>query len=320
MERATGGIAIRELREDDDFEAIRVLINDTMRRASPNVSIHYGGTAEMVRKNYADRRNKAFIAEEDGRMKGFIGSMGPYGDRGIAALEFGFAEGCDGLLEGLLARCADDVRERGGGRLKLRSYPEFGQIRNPWITMLERYGFVADPYLETSINIDLSKWEAPEPFDSGGIEPAGPADREAIVRMLDEDGEDGLVRTIGYAGGVHPNYKGHSPDHVLLILKPDESAETAAIAYYKVVVFEKEGKEKILALSFFVHFRPGGKVSRAEKRRFLQAAYRSMRQLGVTRAMATMTFRDFETFAAVLAEGYYHISAPTHAVTMTKQL
>ncbi|TMV51593.1 GNAT family N-acetyltransferase [Paenibacillus mesophilus] len=313
-----GGITIRELREDDDFEAIRKLIDDTMRMFIPKVQIYYGGTAEMVKQNYAEK-NKAFLAEENGQLRGFMGCMGPY-NAGVASVQIGFQVGYEHLFERLLEACEEYVREKGGTKLTARSYAEFGQIRNPMITLFERMGFVADQYLDTSINMDMSKWVVPDQFDNSGIEPAEVGEVEELARILNEDGEEELARRIRYQYGTHPNYSTHNPDHVILTLKLGDSGDIAAIAYYQVVMFKKGEQEKILALGLFVHFRHGSKVDRTEKRRFLQGVFQSMKQLGISRAMASMTFRDFETFTAIAAECYYWMSPSTSAVNLTKSL
>jgi hypothetical protein len=313
-----GGITIRELREDDDYEAIRKLIDDTMRMFIPKVQIYYGGTAEMVKQNFAET-NKAFVAVEDGQLRGFIGCMGPH-KTGTASLQVGFEAGFEHVLERLLDACESYVHEQGGSKLTARSYAEFGQIRNPMITLFERMGFVADQYLDTSINMDMSKWTVPEQFDNGGIQPAEVGGVEELARMLNEDGEGELERRIRYQYGAHPNYTTHNPDHVILTLKLGDSGDIAGIAYYQVVMFKKGEQETILALGLFVHFRPGSKVDRTEKRRFLQGVFQSMKQLGISRAMASMTFRDFETFTAIAAECYYWMSPSTSAVNLTKSL
>lgn len=304
---------IRQLQEEDDFEAIRSLMSRTLNRMNP--TLHYGGTIENIKMFY--RNQSGFIAEENETIVGFAGVLLTKDHGGI---QYGYEEGCESAVAELIDQCAQFVRERGGTRLLTNVSLKFGQVRSRIISVLESIGFVSEEYVNSSFNMDLTRWEVPEDFYNDRIEPATDLQIDEIREILKEDGEDYLARMFTTQFSINPNYTRPERDYVFLVLKDKDSDEIAGISYYRVHIYNKNDTETVLATACGLHFRPKSKVDRAEKRRFLQGTYLSMKQLGIRRAVSQMIFHQFDLYAAIAAEGFYSITSQNNHLVMTKTL
>ncbi|MFD1677051.1 hypothetical protein [Alicyclobacillus fodiniaquatilis] len=306
-------VQIRALREEDDYQVILNLLNQTIKVLHPNTQMSFNGhTPEYLKEQFCDSAT-GFVAERNGEIIAFMGVQLSE-ETHNASLMYGVTEPDVGILAELLAQCSALVRAKGGTKIILRSYLDFGQIRNQMITLWERLGFVADEYVYTSTNMDVRKWAAPDDLDLSGVEPVIPITEmklKEIHTMLVEDGQASA------ASMFQSVYLQDEPidrrDHVILSFKPDGAEHIAGAAYYKVV----SGAQGCNALAFGIYFRVNRDVSRSEKRRFLQATLQSMKQLEIQRAVSRITFKDADVFAAMAAEGFYSITAQVHSINLT---
>lgn len=321
--KVNSSIEIREFGPDDSLEEARELINATMNRMERRA--HYGGTAEIVKRYIYS----GYGAWEGDKMVAFVG-INLSDETRHAALEFGCLVEYEPVLKELVEKSEAFVRRKDGKRLMAQVILHFGQVRNPFISLFESCGFTSDEYLMTTTNMDLRNWDAPKDFDSSGIEPATKEEIDQVRQILEEDGEEYLAKMFVTQFSIHPNYKRHRPDHVFLVLRPvnvenahkpaSSHTEIVGIAYYRVHAFEKNKEDHYVSSAFGIHFRPKYKISREEKRRFLQGAYLSMKQLGVKVVVSTMNFKHFDIFAAIAAEGFEHMNTQNHSLLLSKDL
>ena len=191
-----------------------------------------------------------------------------------------------------------------------------GQVRNGEISFWERYGFASDEYFQTLIRLDVREWNLPSALDTEGITVAAEHDLAEVAQILYADGEESLAETFS-AESTEPTL-----DHVFLTMR-NGAGELAAMAYYKVAKFQDrdaDGRvyDGLGAWEVGVHFRPGQRVPRTEKRRFIQAVLASMKQLDVIFASARISSRDFEAFVELLAQGFYFQGDPQASVRLTR--
>ncbi|MFD1675918.1 hypothetical protein [Alicyclobacillus fodiniaquatilis] len=303
---------VRPLSGNDDYGAVLKLLNQTIRIYHPSTPMSFGGhTPALLREQYFEN-NAGFLALKGREIVAFMGVRFPK-ERQEASLVCGFIDTDASILESLLHLCMDAVQGQGRSRIVLREYINFGQIRSPMITLWERLGFIPDEYIYTSTNMNLWKWDPPTELDTSRIEhnPAlelsdihqillanDPLDAELFRKQYLSDGESG------------------APDHVILTLKEPGSDEIQGIASYKVIYKYDEYN----ALAFGLIFKPESPVDKSDKRRLLQTALVSMKELNIHRVVSRISFKDPEIFWAMAAEGFNSITAQVHSVNLTKFL
>lgn len=310
---------IRALTSHDHFEKLRDLVNSTIRRLNPKISYAYGNNYDFEAHFYRNCEGDGFVVEEDDEIVAFMGVILAKGST-AGKLHFGFLEGQESKLDLLLKQCEENVKAKDGHKLVIRSFVQFGQIRNKMITLCERFGFISDEYIWTSTNLDLRKWHAPENLDTSSIEPAPQSSISDIHRILVEDQELAMANLISHQYS-HRNeaQKTQTPDRVILSLK-NHANDIVGIAYYQVVYFNKGHYEGYNAVAFCMHFRTNYDIARSEKRRFIQTVLSSMKELGIHRAASRITFKDFDLFSLMAVEGFDCITSQVHSVDLTKTL
>jgi hypothetical protein len=307
-------IVIRGLNTNDNYEEIRDLVNSTIRKYHPKVPYSYGENFDF-RKIFFEK-NAGFVAEDAGEIIAFIGIQ-ILENTNNASIHYGFNEVNQTILSTLLEKCEAIATKKRCKKLVIRSYVQFGQIRNKILSLWEQLGFVSDEYVWTSTNLDLRKWDVPKNLDTTNIEPLNNRYLEDIHRILIEDGEESMAALFSKQF-LHQSETSRAPDKVILKLKDKDSNDIVAVSYYEVANFSNGDYTGYNALSFGMHFRPIFNVDKNEKRRLLQATLYSMQQLNIQRVVSRITFNNFDMFAAMAAEGFNSITAQVHSVDLTK--
>lgn len=305
-------VLVRQLDVSDNYAEILELLNLTIRTYHPLTPMSYGSyTPLLLRERYCDK-NAGFVALNGNSIMAFVG-VDLSDETHNGTLTYGFTEPNIDILAQLVQYCYEVVKAAGGSRMSLRAYLNFGQIRNPMITLWEHLGFVSDEYAYTSTNMDLWKWEPPAELDTSNIHPAATLPMSEVYRAMSLDPlSDAELFRRQFLNSESTD----APDHVVLCLTHPQSNDIAGLAFYKVI--RQYGDYNAIALGLY--FNPNHAVDRTEKRRLLQTTLLSMKQLNVHRVVSRMTFKDFDVFSAMAAEGFYSVTAQVHSVNMTKVL
>lgn len=292
---AEANVLVRKVTPDDNFERIRELMQSTKQRFYNDPRLNVVGVEEFKEKYVEPSNSFGFVAEKDKRMIGFMG-VGVVKSTQNGYLEYGVEESESEAFESLLHACSEVIQKRGGHKLYYFATTSFGQVRNQEITLYERHGFISDEYSQITTHLSLKYWKEPDSINTSGIVLAADFELNAIVKMLIDDGEEPLAKQF------NNQYSDANPDVIVLsLLGPNN--EIAGVAYYKVKRIDPR-KTDLSAVAFGVHFRPQYNVNKADKRRLIQAALLSMRQLNVIHAHTNMTLKNFDTFALMIREGF----------------
>lgn len=288
--------SVRELRPEDDFERLCSLMANRDIQAFPR-------SPERVRSLFFpdDRETglnlKGFVAEAESEIVAFI-SVELRGTDGHL-MYFIDVPNPQLVLTELLDRCGQYVIESGGKRLTYFVSTEFGQIYNQEIAWLDRLGFQnIDPYVRVSARLLLSEWNPPELLNTESIHTES-LSLDEVHRMLLDDG------SITNAYIFRFQFRTVKPSNVMLTMRNAEN-EINAVAYYKVI---ENSKGRLLGSAFNVHFRPKFELHRAEKRRFLQGALWSMKQLDLHDVNSLMSLKEVDTFTLMVREGFDQINS-----------
>jgi hypothetical protein len=191
------------------------------------------------------------------------------------------------------------VIESGGNRLTYFVFTEFGQIYNQEIAWLDRLGFQnIDPYLRVSARLLLNEWNPPEHLDTESIQTESLSLDEIYRMLLDDD-------SVTNAYIFKFQFRTVKPSNVVLTMRNTKN-EIIAVAYYKVI---EKPNGQLLGAAFNVHFRPKFELPRAEKRRFLQGALWSMKQLDLHTVNSLMSLKEVDTFTLMVREGFDQINS-----------
>jgi len=306
------GYQIRRVREDDNFKLIRNLIYDT--RKNYYKDDRWGiASADMMREAYisephADQETsskRGFIGEKDGQIIGFMGvTFSETTHNGV--IEYGIAEDNPLLMNELLQRCSNEVKGAGGSKLFYFAYTEFGQIRNPELSWMERYGFVSDEFATFNSSFIVRDWDEPTSLDLTHITAEPDIDLEQLRQLLVEDGEEAAAYRFQLL------YTENTPDKVIITLR-DEEGLIAGFAYYRVYT---EPEQQPLANAFGVHIRPRYRQDIDGQMRLIRAALSSMKQLQIEHVITSMSLRHPETLAILVREGFQDFLMNT--IRMTK--
>lgn len=298
--------SIRELRQEDDFERVCNLMANRPIQAFPirnpdRVRSLFFPSEQETRLNL-----KGFVAEAESKIIAFM-SVELRGKDGHMMY---FIEDQDSqlILSELLERCAQYVIESGGERLTYFVFTEFGQIYNREIARLDRLGFQnIDPYLRVSARLLLNEWNPPEHLDTESIQTESLSLDEIYRMLLDDD-------SVTNAYIFKFQFRTVKPSNVVLTMRNTEN-ELIAVAYYKVI---EKPNGQLLGAAFNVHFRPKFELPRAEKRRFLQGALWSMKQLDLHAVNSLMSLKEVDTFTLMVREGFDQINS--HYFGLAKML
>lgn len=306
-------IAIREVREDDDFQRIYDLNLETGQRMNRQIGlqqrIRCAPPNSLKLKYFPNEDNsalltkcKGFIAEFNGQMVAYMDVTFPeHSNNGYVS--FGYSEGYEHVIQDLLDRCCAVVKLNGGTKLYQYAVLIAGQIRNYQITFWEKYGYIADPYFFALIKLEVDEWTAPANINNEGIDSAQLSTHE-VIQILREDGEEHLAHE------WKEEISFESPDIVTLTLRDLTSNEILALSYYRVAHFKDKRKEDgkvydgLGAWRVGFHFRPKYLLSRQEKRRFIDGTIQSMKELDIIFASARVSSRDFTAFVELMSTGF----------------
>ncbi|UVI29300.1 hypothetical protein [Paenibacillus spongiae] len=282
-------ITVREVTPDDDADDLLKLINDTLQRYVKNNTITVTGAIEPP----------AYVAVCDGQIVAVAEiSLSEFSRNGNLA--YGYLADCEDALPALVDECGSYVVRHGGSKLFAWVNTKFGQVRNEAITVLERCGFQSDEYSTITCQLSLTDWSAPDSFDADGIEAVTDMETGKLNAILLEDGEDAMAELVNRQFPAGP-----SRSRVTLGIRNQETGEIAGLAYYEVFLYRPDAEEAYFeAIGFGLHFRPKYKVAKADKKRLLQGALQSMKQLDVRHVLTRMTLNHFDVFAAMAAEGF----------------
>lgn len=302
-------LQIRAVRDTDDSEEIRQLVNETFQRFvnDPRGSFYFKGF-----------QPSSFIAEENDKIVAFM-QVAPSTMTQNGTLTYGYTEGYEVALKELLHRCTTVIKENGGTHLYKWVHTRFGQVRNKEITLWEGLGFTSDEYTQVHVYRGLIDWQEPESFDSAGIESVQTVIVEDIERMLLEDGEEAMAELFR---NQYPPRLRSEPNQVILTLRDSGSEAIVGIAFYRVDVTNRgTPNENLTASAFGIHIRPQYQISREEIRRFVQGCLVTMRQLDLRHVHTRLTLNHFEVFAAMVAEGFHNTNVErSNAIRLTKRL
>lgn len=298
---------MREVTVQDDFNAIYELINETELRfldPSKKGMVSLGESANALKESYCnqDSHCKGFIAYNQlEEMVAFMGvTLSESTKNGF--IQYGITEGHEQLISPLLEKCAASIKAQGGTKIMKFVPAKFGQIRNKEITFFEKFGFVSDEYAFMTTKLALDCWERPVEFDNSGIEPVTHLNRDSILQLLLDDGEEDMAELFKNQFSSNRHL-----DQVTLVLRDEQTNEIAGLAYYRVMLTRKGTEaESMEATAFGVHFRPTFSLGMKEKSRLIQAALQSMKELGLTQVFTRLTLKNFDTFAAMVKEGFHN--------------
>lgn len=286
---------IREIRPNDDYEQIRDLIITARPPA-----MYFPSTEDSIRSWFFQKidkqkpKRKGFVAETGQTIQAIMGLdvRDQYG-----VIVYAMRMPNDQLLAELVNKCEEAILKSGGRHLTYFAFTDFGQIRNPEITLLESVGFRAsDEYMRISTRLKLQDWQAPEEdFHLEGIQPED-VGLDEIYRIMIDDGN------VPNAVIFKHQFSSPDPSRVTLTLR-NERQELMAIAYYKVKRVNPNS-ELLSATAFNLHFRPGYGLPRQERRRFLQGVLCSMKQLDLHTANSLMSLNQADVFTLMVREGF----------------
>lgn len=292
---------IRELTENDDYDVLLRLINQTARRFNPDPAFKgIGMTNTGLKDSYcsSEPHKIGYVVEEDGQVIAVMG-VTVSGITSNGYLEFGVAEGHEEALRGLVEKCASKVNQKGGEKLFRYAFSKFGQIRNREITLWEQLGFQSEEFSTIIVSLDLRDWNEPDNFHNQNIVPATGMELSEIRQILLEDGEDVTAEL------VSKQFVTKSPDQIVLTLVDDRTKELAGIAFYRVMISnEGSDQEFYNASGFGVHFRPKFHLDQNEKDRLLHASLLSMQQLGIYHVYSRISLSKFDVFTMLIREGF----------------
>lgn len=300
-------VSMREVTAQDDFKAIYEIINETELRfldPSKKGKVSLGESADDLKESYCnqDSHCKGFIAyNQVEKIVAFMGVTQSESTKN-GFIQYGNMEGHEQLISPLLEKCAASIKEQGGTKIVKFVPAKFGQIRNEEITFFEKFGFMSDEFAYMTTNLALDSWERPAEFDSFGIEPVTELNRDRILQLLLEDGEEDMAELFKTQFSSNRHL-----DQVTLVLRDEQTNEIAGLAYYRVMLTRKGTEAKSMeATAFGVHFRPMFPLGMKEKSRLIQAALQSMKELGLTQVFTRLTLKNFDTFAAMVKEGFHN--------------
>ncbi|ULL16590.1 hypothetical protein DVH26_20365 [Paenibacillus sp. H1-7] len=297
-------IKVRKVTPDDDFSQIRELILSTKKRFyyDPRLSVI---CAEELKDSYTNL-NLGFVAEKNDRIVGFMGlTLGTSSPNGY--LEYGVAENQTVALKQMIQSCCNAIQLKKGNKLYYFATMPFGQVRNQEITLLEQHGFISDEYSQISTHFHLPDWKEPENLNTDGIVPLTNAKKDDIVTMLIEDGEELQAEQFS------KQYSNLSSEAVLLSMF-NSYGQIAGFAYYKVKALNPSNND-LSAVAFGIHFRAN--VSKADKKRLIQAALLSMRQFNIIHVNSMITLKKFDNFVLMVREGFDDYMANTLRLKLT---
>ncbi|MFF2093898.1 hypothetical protein [Paenibacillus sp. NPDC058174] len=289
-------IKIREVTSNDDLVYLLQLINETLQRYVKN-TVYYLSADDYLKDRAADQNMYVAISDENIVAVTDI-RLSSSSRNGV--LTYGFVDGYEFVLNELIEKCGIYITSNGGSKMIAFSYVKFGQIRNAEISLLEKWGFISDEYSSMTCELALDNWNAPESLDIAGIEPISFSGAERINEILHEDGEEEMAEL--YTRQISP---AQLRNRVVLGIQDDKTQEIAGLAYYEVFQYSPSPEESIFqACGFGLHFRPKFEINKAEKRRLIQCALQSMKQLDVQHVLTKMTLKHFDVFAAMVMEGF----------------
>jgi len=288
---------LREVNENDDFDYLLKLMNDTLTRHLKNTECSIGISPDELKNQYAE--HKVYVAVCDEKIVAVtdvqLSTMSEFG-----FLTYGYLEGYESALTALVEKCGSYVQTNQGNKLIAFARTKFGQIRNKEIALLESMGFVSDEYSYITCHLYVEGWSAPDHLDTADIEPVTAMETKDIHDLLLEDGEDEMAELF-----IRQFPSGQQRNRVVLCLRDQATGEIAGIAYYEVYNYFPTSEESNLQASAFgLHFRPEHVVNTSAKKRLLQAALQSMKQLNVQNVITKMTLNHFDVFSAMAAEGF----------------
>ncbi|RKN79248.1 hypothetical protein [Paenibacillus ginsengarvi] len=306
-------ITIRELHKDDDFTTIKRLIKETYKRLENHDIGVFTESADMIKEQFfptvsspTSSVGKGFVgADDNGIVVIFMGVvLSPSSRNGY--LLFGCTEDSENSLHSLIDKCYDSIRDYGGKKLLHFVHILPGQIRNRHLSFWERYGFISDEYYQITLALPLSNWEVPPDFDPSGIT-VNDVTSEDMTRILEEDHELAQVEEF------KDQFSEKRPDYVFLTLRNPESNGIDGFAYYKII--NSMQNSKFDALGFGIHYRPS---YYHDRRKLVQAALISMKQLSLGSVVCRVSSRHYATFTAMLMEGFSH--SATNLVRLVKTI
>jgi len=305
-------MSIRRISENDDFEFILRLKNETAKRFNPDPTfLGFRDTAEELQEKLCspNATSKGFVVEVDGRLAAVVEvSLSPRTKNGY--IEFGFVEGHGHLIQELVDKCSAIVRDNGGQKLFKFAFNKFGQVRNSEISFWEQMGFISEEYSKVTLILNFQEWKEPQEFNNAHIVPATEFAIEDIIQKLIDDGEDQVADLISQQYLPQRN-----PDQVVLTLLDEATNEIIGLALYRVFVHNQGSDDEFLdAIGFGLYFWPKFEISKAEKRRLLHASLLSMKQLGIVHAVSNISLKDFDTFAHFVREGFDGMGAEKNSI------
>lgn len=302
-------ITIREM-EVEDVTDVHHILQLTSKRfiSDPRFDV---GPVEDIQGDYLGQKSSlCFVAAAGEAIVAFMG-ISYAEETGNAYLRYGYQDDYAHALQQLVDRCVSWIRSKGGNKLFYFAPTPFGQIRNQEIAMFEQLGFVSDEYTETSTHLVLDYWKEPEQIDLSRIVPTAEIDPNEFYEILAEDGE---IRT---AARFKEIYSDRSKNRIILGIEDRDTNRFAGFAYYKVSLVHPS-HPKASAVGFGLHFRPEINLSMEDKRRLLQAALLSMKQLDLHAVTTLLTLKNFETFVILINEGFVDFLANT--IRLTKDI
>lgn len=307
-------ITIRELHKDDDFISIERLIKESYKRLENHEIGVFTESADIIKEQFFQSDSptltgsvgRGFVGlNEFGKVVVFMGVvLSPSSRNGY--LLFGCTENSENSLHDLVDKCYDSIRDYGGKKLLHFVHILPGQIRNRHFSFWERYGFISDEYYQITLALPLWNWEVPPDLDPSGITVNDMAS-EDIIRVLEEDHE------LAQAEEFKDLFSEKKPDYVFLTLRNPESNGIDGFAYYKVI--NSNHNSKFDALGFGIHYRP---TYYHDRRKLVQAALISMKQLSIGTVVCRVSSRHYATFIAMMMEGFSH--SATNLVRLVKMI
>ncbi|MFC5529012.1 hypothetical protein [Cohnella yongneupensis] len=310
----------REVRMDDDFEAMEQLSYKTIARAGllrPGMSYRRTNFKGLLFPETDDSRGDilkhlpyyGFVAERNGCLVALM-TVGISPDTHNGYVHFG----CDDereekMVSGLLTMCMDVVKRHGGNKLFKGTLLQPGQIRNEEFKLWEREGFVTDGYYHVMMANDrFREWNGPDRLLMDDIAFADIADIARIFDILDEDREYYLAEE------YRSQYPDIGPNHLFFTLKDNRDGEIKAVSYCKI--WEHRGDA--LTVAFGVHFRPQYEISREDTRRFITATLAAIKQMKAERVWLRASSRHFTTIVLLASEGFDFLSP--HEIQLVKSI
>jgi hypothetical protein len=291
-----GNTLIREI-SVHDLEVVRDIVQLTSRRFVFDSRFEVADIDVLNEDYISNPTGKGFVAEVASVIVAFMG-VSASESTGSGALRYGYEDNYVHITQDLLDRCASFINSQGGKKVYYFAITPFGQIRNKEITMFEQLGFISADYANTSTLLFLDNWKEPENLDTTGIVPDTYSDIEMFRKILIEDGESVTAEQFMNA---NPN---RLSDTIFLTLQDKDTNTIWGFVHYKVARIQATGPRKASAVAFGVHFRPKYDLPLKEKRRLVQAALLSMKQLDLFSVVTHLTVKHFDTFVILATEGF----------------